>query len=226
MNTSKVRVVVAGIPRSYQQPLPDGRWLTPEHRARIQAVSPRIELIHTCTLEIEHDEGHSEAAEVRLVESGGRKRDGHELPYEAFRLLISPSLRWLQSCSSGIGHILELDLIPETVPITNASGVHARALGESVMAAVLLHAKRLVERIDNQRIRAWTELHCAELAEKTMCVIGTGNIGTHAARLASASGMQTIGIRRTPRPAEHFSEVHGRDRLEAVLGRSDYVVIA
>lgn len=226
MNTDKVRIVVAGVPRSYQRPFADGRWLTPEHHAQIEAVSPRIELIHSCAPDIEHGEGDFEAAEVLLVESCGRKRFGHELPYEAFRLLISPSLRWLQSCSSGVGHILELELIPEIVSITNASGVHARALGESVMAAILLHAKRLVERIDNQRIRAWTELHCTELTGKTMCVIGTGNIGTQAARLASAFGMETIGIRRSPRPAGHFSEVHGREQLEAVLGRSDYVVIA
>lgn len=226
MNTGNVRVVVAGVPRSFQRPLTDGRWLTPEHRDRIQAVSPRIELIHTCTQEIERRKGHFQSAEVLLVESCGRKRYGHELPYEDLRLLVSPSLRWVQSCSSGVGHILELDLIPETVPMTNASGVHARALGESVMAAVLLHAKRLVERLDNQRIRAWKELDCTELTKKTMCIIGTGSIGTHAARLASTCGMETIGIRRTPRPAEHFFEVYGRNRLEEVLGRSDYVVIA
>jgi len=226
MATDPVRVVVAGTPRSYQRPRPDGRWLTPEHIARIESVSDRIELMHTSAVELEQGSGSFGDAEVLLVESSGRKRYGDELPFEAFRRLVTPSLRWLQSCSSGVGHILELDLVQDSVAITNASGVHARALAESVMGAILFHAKRLRERFENQRARSWAELHCTELGGKTLCVLGTGSIGTQTARLARAFDMETLGIRRTPRPAEHFGSVYGRDALEAVLGRADYVVVA
>ena len=41
--------------------------------------------------------------------------------------------------------------------------MHADALAESVMAAVLSRAKRLPERLENQRAKVWKELHCLEL---------------------------------------------------------------
>jgi len=40
-----MRVVVSGVPRGYQTPRPDGNWLQEEHRRRIEALSPDIELV-------------------------------------------------------------------------------------------------------------------------------------------------------------------------------------
>ena len=40
-----MKVVVSGIPRGYQAPLPGGFWLTEEHRKKIEGVSPEIELV-------------------------------------------------------------------------------------------------------------------------------------------------------------------------------------
>ena len=42
-----VHVVVAGVPRGYQNPAPDGRWLEERHIRQIEAVSPRVRLVHT-----------------------------------------------------------------------------------------------------------------------------------------------------------------------------------
>jgi phosphoglycerate dehydrogenase-like enzyme len=224
--SEQLHVVVAGVPRSYQRPFPDGRWLTPEHEAAIRAVGPGIRLTHTCREELERGHIPSPDPDVLLVESCGRKRYGEELPEKAFASLVTPRLRWIQACSSGVGHILELGLLPESIPLTNAGGVHARALGESVMAAVLFHSKRLRERLENQERRLWTELHCTELHGKTMCVLGAGHIGVETARRARAFGIETIGIRRTPRPSEAFDAVEGPARLKEVLARSDFIVVA
>ena len=43
---------------------------------------------------------------------------------------------------------------PGQVVLTNAAGVHADALGENVMVAILFHAKHLAERLENQREKA------------------------------------------------------------------------
>lgn len=225
MTEERVRVVAAGVPRSYQRPFPDGRWLTEAHQAQIRAVSPRIELIHTARTTLETGEV-PEPADVLLVESSGRKEYNDELPYEAFRRLVTPQLCWLQACSSGVGHILELDLIPKDVPITNAAGIHASALAESVLGAVLLHAKRLVERINNQRARLWTELHCIELRDKAITIIGTGNIGKATAIRAKVFGLAVHGVSRQGRPDPAFDAVFSRDHLHEALAGADFVVIA
>jgi phosphoglycerate dehydrogenase-like enzyme len=132
----------------------------------------------------------------------------------------------MQACSSGVSHILGTGLLAGDVILTNAAGVHADALAESTLAAVLLHAKRLRKRIENQQTRTWEELHCDELRGKTLTVLGTGNIGSAVARLASAFRMRLVGVRRNPRPTEYFEQVIGPADLPAVLTDTDYLVIA
>ncbi|MCG8432705.1 MAG: D-2-hydroxyacid dehydrogenase, partial [Gammaproteobacteria bacterium] len=226
MQTPRCRIVVAGVPRSYQEPLANGRWLTDRHVAAIEGVSEAVELIHTSRAALEAGKVPEPGADVLLIETCGRKRYRDELPMAAFAALVTPRLRWLQSCSSGVGHILDLDLLPDEVVITNAAGVHAAALAESVLAAILFSAKQLARRLENQRARRWEELRCFELRNKTVCIIGTGRIGTATARRAGVFGLKTIGVRRRAEPAEKFDRVFDRHHLIDALATADFVVMA
>jgi phosphoglycerate dehydrogenase-like enzyme len=221
----RVRVVVAGVPRSYQQPFSGGRWLTDAHVARITDVSDRVELVHVTRVDLERGDV-PEPAEILLIEASGDEPYLDEIPAEAFARLVTPRLRWVQSCSSGVGHILNLGLLGDEVLLTNAAGVHAGALAESVMAGVLSHAKRLPERAERQRNRRWEELHCRELRGQTMLIVGTGNIGQATARLASAFGMRLLGVRANPAPIDGFERVGGSADLPELLAETDYIVIA
>ncbi|RIK47360.1 MAG: D-2-hydroxyacid dehydrogenase [Chloroflexi bacterium] len=220
-----LRVVVAGVPRSYQQPQEDGRWLTPEHIATLQAVSPLVELFHTTRAELTRGEAPP-PADVLLLEASGAEPYRDEIPAEGVAALVTPRLRWVQSCSSGIGHILALNILGPDVLLTNAAGVHADALAESVMAGILLHAKRLPERLALQRQRDWRELHCSELCDKTVLVVGTGHIGQAVARLAAAFRMHVIGVRRSDAATPFVAEQLAPGQLKAGLARADYIVIA
>lgn len=221
-----IQVVVAGVPRGYQNPEPDGRWLREHHIEQIKAVSPRVRLLHTTRDELDQDMLPAVGAEILLLEAGDDEWYRNEIPDDGFTKLVTKNLRWMQACSSGVSHILGTGLLGDEVILTNAAGVHADALGESTMAAVLLHAKRLRRRIENQHTRTWEELHCDELRGKTMTVLGTGNIGSAVARLASAFRMRLVGVRRNPQPTEHFETVVGPDDLHSVLPETDYLVIA
>ena len=227
MAEAKIRVVVAGAPFALQQRQPDGRWLTPEQFARIEAVSPRIELLHTSRDELAT--GYTpEGAEVLLIESAGADPELDDLIQVVrsidFRRLVTPRLRWLMSCSSGVEHILPA--VDASVTITNSSGVHSNTLAECVLAGVLTHAKRLRERLAFQHQRKWEVLNCTELVDKTFCIIGTGDIGAATARLAHAFGMNVVGVRRTPQPTPEFDQVIGPQDLLTVLPRADFVLIA
>jgi len=221
-----VHVVVAGVPRGYQNPDADGRWLRDYHIEQIKAVSPRVRLLHTTRDELDDGVLPMVGAEVLLLEAGDDEWYRNEIPDDGFAKLVSKNLRWMQACSSGVSHILGTNLLDDDVILTNAAGVHADALGESTMAAVLLHAKRLRRRIENQHTRTWEELHCDELRGRMMTVLGTGNIGSAVARLASVFRMRLVGVRRNPQPTEHFETVVGPDELHDVLPETDYLVIA
>ncbi len=226
MKTPRHRIVAAGVPRSYQNPFPDGRWLNERHIAAIKSVSDEIELVHTSRSQLEAGDIPNPGADILLVESSGRKSYKEELPMPAFATLVTPRLRWLQSCSSGIGHILDLDLVPAKVEITKAAGVHAVALAESVMAAVLSWAKQLERRRKNQDERRWDELPCIEIRGKVICMIGTGHIGTAAAQRSQAFGLKTVGVRRSGRPCGFFDQIFSQDRLIDALASADFVVVA
>ena len=208
-SAASVRVVVAGVPRSYQQPLSDGRWLTDAHVAQIESVSPRVELLHTTRAELAAGYVPSPPADVLLVEASGAEPYLDELPAEAMRALVTPRLRWLQSCSSGVGHILNLGLLDERVLLTNAAGVHANALAESVMAGVLWHAKRLRQRDELQRAACLAGTALCRVTRRDAARAGDRPDRAAVARLAGAFGLRVIGVRRRPRPTPGCDEVVG-----------------
>ena len=226
MTEPSLRVVVAGVPRSLQNPQEDGRWLKPEHIERIVAVSPRVELIHTSRTALDESTGPIPGAEILLIEAGDNPWYHDEISRVGFAKLVTPTLRWIQTCSSGVGHVLDTGLVAPGVVLTNAAGVHAAALAESVMGAVLFNAKRLEERLSNQRSKVWRELYCRELRGLTLCVLGTGHIGREVAIRARSFGMHLVGVRRTPRDTPPFDKVVGPQALDVVLPCTDYLVIA
>jgi phosphoglycerate dehydrogenase-like enzyme len=226
MTQDTLHVTVAGIPRSYQSPNPDGRWLTEGNIAQIIGVSPQINLTHITESALTAGGLPPAPPNVLLIEASGEEPCFDEISAANLAKLVTPHLKWVQSCSSGVGHILDLGLLNDDVTLTNAAGVHAGALAESIMAAILFHAKRLSERLDNQRQRNWQELHCSEISGQTLAIIGTGKIGSEAARLAKAFGMNTLGINRSGRTVPNFDDISGPDKLLDTLARADFIVIA
>ena len=226
MTQTKRHICVAGVPRSCQNSFADGRWLTERHFEQINAVSPDIVLTHTTEKELLAGNLPAVPADILLIEASGDEPYLDEISAPNMGKLVTPNLKWVKACSSGVGHILDLGLLGDEVQLTNAAGVHASALGESVMAAILFHAKRLGQRIENQRQRNWHELHCSELTNQTMLIIGTGKIGTETAKRARAFGMRIIGLRHSGKPHGGFDHMYGPAGLHEALPQADYVVIA
>lgn len=226
--TDPFHVVVSGIPYGCQDALPDGTWLTPSQRRQIQAVSPRIELHHLPAALLNETDVELPPPHALLVETSGTQTEWEDLPGVLFgqplRRLITPQLRFLQSASAGVEQII--GLVPPDIVLCNASGVHANAIAETVIAAILNRAKLFPQRWEAQRQRRWEQLPCREIVGSTMCVVGTGRIGTAVARLAQAFGVRTRGVHRSSTPAPFFDDVVDVDQLTVALEGTDYLVIA
>ena len=144
-----------------------------------------------------------------------------------------PRLRWVHATSAGAGEQVRKAALPaealQRVAITTSSGVHAVPLAEYAILALLAVAKELPRFVEEQRAKAWPEVHrpLRELDGQTLFLVGLGDIGRETARLGKALGMRTVGFRRTQGPPpEWVDEVHGPERLAELAGRADAMVVS
>jgi len=217
-----MKVAVSGIPRGYQFPRADGNWLKPEHKEQILAIAERIELIETPA----HDVVAVDGVEVLLAEGGNRSHYPGELDWDDYRKFFTPSLRWVQLCSTGFSDNITRQVLNGTVSLTNAAGLHTIPVAESVLAAMLDHGKRLAQRRLDQKAHRWGRLDNDELSGRTVLLIGLGEIAKRVARLCKAFDMTVIGTRRTAGPVAQVDEVFPVAALIERLAEADYVVVA
>jgi phosphoglycerate dehydrogenase-like enzyme len=133
-------------------------------------------------------------------------------------------LRWVQSWSSGIdSYPLEL-LEKHEIMLTDASGVHAPSVSETVLAMMLGLTRGIHRAVRNQQANEWNHGYLSEMNGGTVAVIGAGMIGREVARLSRAFGMRVIGVRRSGTPSPDVDVMYDMSGLDAALQESDYVV--
>jgi phosphoglycerate dehydrogenase-like enzyme len=91
---------------------------------------------------------------------------------------------------------------------------------------MLYRSKPIEEWREQQGRSEWKQIQGHDLNGQTCGIIGTGAIGGEVARLAKACGMHTIGVRRSGKAMRHIDEMLPASKLQALLKRSDFVVIA
>jgi phosphoglycerate dehydrogenase-like enzyme len=217
-------------------------YLEPEHVARIRAVSPRLHVVYEPDL-LAPPRYHADhynviertpAQEAHWRELLGQADIQFDFDYTHRDDLpdLAPNLIWLQSTSAGIGQFIRHAgydrRLPSTI-FTTSSGVHARPLADFCLMAMLFFAKRLDRIIDNQRRRHWERYAGAELASRTLGVVGVGKIGAEVARMGQMMGMTVLGVKRNVAGVDpaalHLHELYGPGGLHAVLRRADYLVL-
>jgi phosphoglycerate dehydrogenase-like enzyme len=136
-------------------------------------------------------------------------------------------LRWLQCTNAGVDFLIPLREALAEVAVTNARGIHGDVMADYAMGTIIMHVWDMAGLLRDQAQRRWQPKFVPALAGKTMLVVGLGAIGEVVARRAKAAGMQVIGVKRTgsPEPNPDADEVHGVDRLMALLPRADFVVL-
>ncbi|MBD3880966.1 D-2-hydroxyacid dehydrogenase [Phormidium tenue FACHB-886] len=144
-------------------------------------------------------------------------------------LAAAPALRWQQTPSAGVNHILTPAFRERNITLTNGAGTFSVPIAEFVLMYILYHAKCL----DNlQRIQGdqdWQrplELPLQEVMGKTLLIVGAGSIGQAIAQRAAAFEMRVWGSRWNPQPLPSFEKVVGAEEWRSLLPQADYVVLA
>lgn len=135
------------------------------------------------------------------------------------------AVRWVQHWGAGVDNLPLEFLAKHNVAVTNASGVHAYPISETVLAMMLGLTRKIHSYVQNQQSHTW---HHAQLAQEmhgqTVAILGVGAIGSEVARLCKAFGMRVYGVRRSAGPTDFVDEMVGLDGLRDVIAASDYIV--
>jgi phosphoglycerate dehydrogenase-like enzyme len=143
-------------------------------------------------------------------------------------------LRWIQVTAASVSALLFPALVESDVVVTNGRGLHAVAMAEHALGVMLTFARKLHLARDAQQRRRWLQRELSSepppvgtLAGSTLGLIGFGSVGRAIAARAAALGMDVVAVRRRPAsdPAP-AREQWGPDRLDELLGRSDWLVLA
>ncbi|MDN5331752.1 MAG: hypothetical protein PWP45_977 [Tepidanaerobacteraceae bacterium] len=140
-------------------------------------------------------------------------------------------LRWIQALTAGVDG-LAFDLVREKgITVTNVSGIHKVPIAELVFGYMLMFARGLAAFFEQQKRKVWDKnVRTAELFEKTLGIVGAGNIGSEIARLGKAFGMKVVGLNRSGRIQGNYAQIYDKmydiGSLLELLSKSDFVVCA
>lgn len=142
-------------------------------------------------------------------------------------LAAAPGIRWQQTPSAGVNHILTPIFLEHDIILTNGAGVHAIPISEFVLSLILYHAKQLRELQADHDQRKWEKswLVLPELANSTVLILGTGNIGQAIAARIKPFGARVWGGRRRPEPLTNFDKIVVGNEWHALLPEVDYLVV-
>lgn len=146
-------------------------------------------------------------------------------PYPRDGLFAPDGPRWIANGGAGTDHFGTWNT--DRVTVTNAAGVAADMMAEYVIGGFLHFMLDVPGLQTDKAARVWNKRRIVRpLQRKTLLVVGLGHTGQAVAARAKAFGMHVIGTRSRPQPMDNVDEVHGADRLAALMPRADFIAVA
>ena len=142
---------------------------------------------------------------------------------DAFDVL--PDLRFISVCGIGTDSIDLAAARERGITVSNIPGKTAPVVAEHAFGLMFAAAKRAAWYTEMTRQGEWVKQDGVFLGDKTVGIVGTGNIGAEMARLCNAFGMNVIAY--TFNPSDERAEKLGVQfvDLDELLALSDVITI-
>jgi len=136
------------------------------------------------------------------------------------------SLKYIQLTSAGFDRV-PMDYIKENnIRIFNARGVYSIPMAEFGVMGVMQLYKNSRKFYLNQINHIWEKNRTSlELYNKTVCIVGCGNVGTECAKRFSAFGTSVIGVDLFEVKNSIYNEMYPLCDIDVALSKSDIVVL-
>ena len=152
--------------------------------------------------------------------------------WNADLLRAAGKLRWIHAVGGGVRQYLFPEMVKSDIPFTCGKPAFAIPGAEFALGAMLMFSRRnhvtvgtpkLTQRSPSQEVT----LRPAELAGKTLGVLGMGGIGQALAPRAKAMGMRVLGTsRRSRETPDGVDRMYGMDEVRDMVADCDYVALA
>nr|WP_254544855.1 D-2-hydroxyacid dehydrogenase [Halomarina sp. BND7] len=171
-----------------------------------------------------------DAVDVGIIDAGADSLE----PYDAVVTMVYhdsylEGVNWIHSIQAGVDRFPFDELREHGVILTNSSGIHGPAVGETVVGYMLSFARRLLPAVKSQTQREWSPPvwdDAYTLADERCCIVGLGTLGRGIVERASALGLDVVGVRRTGEPLDGVQTVYPPDDLHTAIRDSKFVVLA
>lgn len=204
--------LLVGVPENYRLGGPAFQKL---HRAHPRV---HVKIVHDLT-----------AFAERVLEADAviGSRPYLRLPPEVLR--PEGRLRWVQTTTAGVDHVLNPELIAaEHVMITCIKGPPGPLMAEHAILLMLALARNFPIYLKNQEHRIWRRegQEWPPLHGKTIAILGVGSSGGNLARVCTVGfGMRVLGMSRTRCDNPHVDQYFNQTQLLDVLPEADFVAL-
>ncbi|MEV4619552.1 D-2-hydroxyacid dehydrogenase [Asanoa sp. NPDC049573] len=140
----------------------------------------------------------------------------------------APRLRWIQATSAGIGAFVQRTGLDRTdLTFTTAAGIHATPLAEFAVLGALHFVKGVPHLRAQQNEHRWQRYTTAQLAGRTVTVVGLGGIGRKVVASFAALGTRVLAVGRPGRDYDlpAAASIHSTDELDDLLRWTDVLVL-
>lgn len=135
----------------------------------------------------------------------------------------APDLKVLFSGGAGVDHIMGVEGVPGIPIVRFVDRNLTTRMSEWIALQCLIHLRRVLPYLDQQKKRVWREFLQPEAAEVTVGLMGLGVLGLDAAEKLKALGFSVIGWSRTKKEIEGM-ETFDAAGLDTFLSRTDFLV--
>ncbi len=134
-------------------------------------------------------------------------------------------LDWLQSTFTGVDVLVGSGL-RQDYQLTNIKGIFGSHIAEYVIGLSITHFRHLFTYQQQQLKSHWHPHPYQSLDDKSILILGTGDIGCHLAKVCNAFGMTTRGINRTGIPAKGspFHHTYHVGEFKSAVKDADLIV--
>ncbi|MFZ3301297.1 MAG: D-isomer specific 2-hydroxyacid dehydrogenase family protein [Microgenomates group bacterium] len=157
-------------------------------------------------------------AEILIAGSSGLEKISDEL------LSGLPNLKYISTLTVGLAWVDIEAVKKHGVKLSNVKGANSESVAEHTWAMILDLSKRVTEfdrDVRNKNAFKFAEYTGKEVFEKTIGIIGLGDIGQKIARIAKAFNMKILGVNKSNKEVEGVKLVD----LDTLYKESDIIAI-